>query len=101
MPTGPLTNPTHGSTGSGDVTSIALRPDGAFGWIAYDYGLSHYEVRSRQWVYPYFVYAHDRRGKRVLGSGTTTKVHPGPMLTLRGRMLYWTQNGKPMSARLG
>jgi hypothetical protein len=99
IPSGPCTKRERGATGSGSVTSIVMRPDGAVAWIAYNWQLGFRTASG--WVLRYFVYARDRGHTRVLGSGTTPVHQREPVLSLRGHRLHWVQNGNPRSAWLG
>jgi len=89
IPTGPSLS--LATTGSGPVTIIVVREDGAVAWIAENDHLS-----SRETKY-YEVHALDSTGSRMLAAGPNVE----PLsLALAGNTLYWTQGGKPASTAL-
>lgn len=73
--------------GDGKATMIVLKGDGSVGWI----------TDTEQENNRYEVHAADHNGSRVLATGDD--IDPNS-LALAGSTLYWTQEGKPMSARL-
>ncbi len=82
----------HGLTvtyvGIGPVESLVVKSDGAVAWIARD---DFEESLSYQ------VHVLDKNGSRVLAA--STEIEP-KSLALAGSVLYWTEAGRPMSARL-
>ena len=73
--------------GDGETTMIVLKSDGSVGWIT-----DTLQENNR-----YQVHAADRNGSRLLATGDD--IEPDS-LALAGSTLYWTQEGKPMSAPL-
>jgi hypothetical protein len=89
LPTGTPTTPPEnpGDVGIGRATAIVLKSDGAVAWI----------VAVNGKTTEYQVHAFDKAGSRVLAS--STEIAPSS-LALAGSTLYWTQEGRPMSAVL-
>jgi hypothetical protein len=90
-PTGVIRTPRKGFTGVGSATALVVGADGSVAWIVDNFeqskpGLNYYEVR-----------AIDRRGNRLLDSGTTIERSS---LKLRGRTLSWLQAGRRRTAVL-
>jgi hypothetical protein len=75
------------NVGSGAVTKIVLKGDGAVAWIVA-------ATEDPKW---YEVRAADDTGSRLLASGAD--ITPNS-LKLKGSALRWTQSGKPASAVL-
>ncbi len=82
--------------GADQVYSLVLKTDGAVAWISGD--IAGYRVR-----------AIDKHGERLLAAGPEIAFESlalgGPefdyeTLARIGSTVYWTQGGKPMSARL-
>jgi hypothetical protein len=116
VPTGAPLAPSPRYTGVGDVESMVVKRDGAVAWIAADFERSPGERLvtppcevfpdgrvcpapgyEPPFIFSYDVYASDRRGTRLLASGTDVAPHS---LKLHASTLSWTQGGKPMSAPL-
>lgn len=96
VPTGAALRPVREYIGVGPAVAIVVRSNGAVAWIAEDYERS--SGLGTPVEVPYFdVYAADKGGTRLLASGFD--VNPSS-LALAGGTLYWTQNGKPVSAVL-
>ncbi len=87
LPTGVFSPPEPATIGAGEAVAIVVKSDGAVAWIAETDG----ETGQRE------VHAADATGSRILASGTS--IDPAS-LALGGGTLYWTQEGKPMSATL-
>jgi hypothetical protein len=87
VPTGVTYPPDSRFVGDGPTWAIAVKGDGAVAWIN---DTVQHENR-------YQVHALDKNGERVLATGSD--IAPGS-LALAGSTLYWTQGGKPFSARL-
>jgi hypothetical protein len=81
--------------GVGPVTAVVIKSDGAVAWTAFDF----LRTVANGSVHPeYFdLYAADQSGEHLVASGT--EINPYS-LALAGSTLYWTQDGKPMSAPL-
>jgi hypothetical protein len=106
VPTGAPLEPAPYYVGVGNVVAIIVKSDGAVAWIADDY------ERSVAGAEYFDVYAVDESGTRLLASGTN--IDPSSLaLSVGGAMgtasnpssasgstLYWTQEGKAMSAPL-
>ncbi|MGO9762758.1 MAG: hypothetical protein ACLP1Q_16010 [Solirubrobacteraceae bacterium] len=73
--------------GIGPATAIVVKSDGAVAWI----------VQTPREDGSYQVHAVDKTGSRLLASGPD--IDPSS-LALAGSTLYWTEDGKPMSATL-
>jgi hypothetical protein len=113
VPTGARLRPESGKVGVGRVTTMVVKSDGAVAWIAFDFERSPGPLAFRECqakgiiecrlpkaleeLKCYDVYETDKTGTQLLAS--STKVDPDS-LALAGSTLYWTQNGKPMSAVL-
>jgi hypothetical protein len=107
-PTGTPLRPRSGYVGVGKAVAIVVKGDGSVAWIAEDYERSS----GARGVVSYFdVEAVDKTGARLLAAGTTVDpsslslslgaTNVGPQsATLLGSTLYWTQDGKPVSAVL-
>jgi hypothetical protein len=90
VPTGAPVTPSSTYSGVGPVVSLVLKADGAVAWIAQDF------ERSKGAPY-YDVEAADRGGGgRLLAAGAN--IDPNS-LALAGKTLYWTESGRPFSAR--
>jgi hypothetical protein len=85
LPTGPA--PEKSFVGDGPTEEIVLKRTGAVAWI----------VDTLQDENRYEVRAHDSRGSRLLAVGSD--IDPRS-LALAGSTVYWTQAGKPSSAKL-
>jgi hypothetical protein len=93
LPTGtPPTPSENGDIGVGSAQVIVLKSDGAVAWI-----VQIIENAVPKDKVTYQVHAVDKTGSRVLASGP--EIAPSS-LALAGSILYWTQDGKPMSAVL-
>lgn len=73
--------------GIGPIESLVVKKDGAVAWI----------VQASRENGTYQVHALDMTSERVLAVGPEVEPHS---LALAGSTLYWTQDGKPMSAGL-
>jgi hypothetical protein len=93
IPTGtpqtPLANPT--SIGVGPVLTIVVKRDGSAAWIARDNALSTPTAADYQ------VDTVDNSGGHLVASGAN--IDPSS-LALAHSIIYWTEDGKPMSAAL-
>lgn len=85
VPTGPSEPPER--VGKGPTTAVVVKSDGAVAWI----------VRTGIAPSTYEVRAVDKTGERLVAAGTN--IDPAS-LALAGSTLYWTQEGRPMSAQL-
>ncbi len=81
---------TRADVGIGPVESLVVKSDGAVAWIAQD-------AVEESLPYSYQVHVLDKNGSRVLAA--STEIEP-KSLALAGSVLYWTEAGRPMSARL-
>lgn len=91
IPTGAYMG-TEGSTGIGSAEAIVVKSDGSVAWIATD---SEEKAATHG---PYYqVHAVDKAGSRVLAAGSMIEPHS---LALAGNTIYWTEEGKPLSASL-
>jgi hypothetical protein len=81
---------TRADIGIGPVESLVVKSDGAVAWIAQD-------AVEESLSYSYQVHVLDKNGSRVLAA--STEIEP-KSLALAGSVLYWTEAGRPMSARL-
>ncbi len=106
VPTGISLHPRHGFAGIGAAASIAVKANGAVGWIAEDAEQSFLQPRPmvcdpvcniREEPPIMNVYASDKAGTRLLASGNDVAAHS---LALVGIVLHWTQHRQPMSAPL-
>jgi hypothetical protein len=91
-------SPTHkdGSVGIGNVVSLVVKSDGAVTWTAED-GETISPTNPSVRVPAYEVEAVDASGTRLLASGAEIDPH---LLRLAGSMVYWTQGGQSISAKL-
>lgn len=84
-----------GCEGVGPIEALVTKSDGAVAWIASDW------LRRIALGLPYpryfDLYAAEASGERLVASGTGISPRS---LSLAGSTLYWTQEGKPMSATL-
>jgi butyrate kinase len=87
VPTGRPQPPNPKVIGAGVTTAIVVKTDGAVAWI----------VETNFKPAEYEVHALDKSGSRVLASGADVALSS---LALTSSTLYWTQGGKPFSARL-
>ncbi len=87
VPTGVPKQPKPGILGIGPAQSLAVKSDGAVGWIVD----ANREDGSRQ------VRAVDASGERTLAAGPEID---DKSLALTGSTLYWLEGGAPMSAVL-
>ncbi len=87
LPTG---TSTASAVGIGPVVAIVVKSDGAVAWIAGNNNDSEHATSFE-------IHAVDKTGSRLLASGGAIDPHS---LALAGSTLYWTQEGKPMSATL-
>jgi hypothetical protein len=85
-PTGTPSVPNANRVGIGAATALVVKPDGAVAWIVATAEASRYQV-----------HAIDKTGSRELAAGPDIAPES---LALAGSTLYWTQGGRPMSARL-
>lgn len=96
VPDGTEPTPHPGGVGIGNVVSLVLKTDGAVAWTAEDGNIpspSNPSVKESAFQ----VEAVDASGMRLLASGGEIDPHS---LRLVGSTLYWTQEGKTMSATL-
>jgi hypothetical protein len=93
-PTGVLLKPRSGYRGVGETTKIVLG-NGLVAWIARDIERSNASSPKAPF---YDVYALDASGSHLLAAGT--EVDPSS-LALAGRLVYWSEGGKPASAVIG
>ncbi len=85
VPTGSPAEP--GDVGLGETNAIVVKSDGSVGWIVRASGeLGSIQVRSL-----------DKAGSHLLAA--SPEIEPNS-LALAGSALYWTQDGKLLSARL-
>jgi hypothetical protein len=96
VPNGTPPTPEPGGVGIGNVVSLVVKSDGAVAWIAGDGEVVSPSNPSVK-VSAYQVEAVDASGNRLLASGAEIDPHS---LRLAGSTLYWTQEGKTMSATL-
>ena len=87
VPTGTLKPTVPKVIGAGETRAIVVKSDASVAWIN-----DKFKKENR-----YEVHALDKAGDRVLAVGSN--IAP-TSLALAGSTLYWTQGGKPMSARL-
>jgi hypothetical protein len=79
------------SVGTGYVSSMVVKRDGAVAWIA-----ENFKEAQRTEAPFYQVHAVDKNGERLLASGDIASRS----LALAGNTIYWTQEGEPKSATL-
>lgn len=79
---------------AGALEALVLKSDGAVAWVSQ----AHLPTAVPNGPREYEVYAADATGEsRLLASGPG--IEPGS-LALAGSMVYWTQEGRPLSAPL-
>jgi hypothetical protein len=91
-PSGTLVPSNPYEVGSGRVTALVVKSDGSVAWIAEDYA-GTFPTGSRF----YQVHELGASGESILASDAGIVPES---LALAGNTLYWTEEGKPMSATL-
>jgi len=79
------------TVGVGPIVTLVVKSDGAVAWTVEN------RIPARHVPAIYEVHALDGSGARVLATGSDIDPHS---LALAGSTLYWTRDGKPMSAPL-
>jgi hypothetical protein len=90
LPTGTADPRMRNLVGNGPTTQIVVKADGAVAWVVQTVGESGQPAT-------YEVHAADRDGARLVASGPDIAPHS---LASAKDTLYWTQGGKPASAKL-
>jgi hypothetical protein len=89
--TSPYLTPEPGDyVGVGPAVDIVVKSDGSVAWIAKSRGFDHMPAG-------YEVHVADGHGSRVVAF--SPRIEPSS-LALAGSIVYWTQEGKPMSVTL-
>jgi len=86
-------NPPSNEIGTGSVYGLVVKSDGAVAWIA----PAGSELAPSGELLIHQVEVFDKSGYRVLATSASIDTHS---LALASSRIYWTENGKPVSALL-